>query len=135
VHRSGITRRASGSTRERSSPLEALGNGAEPDRLGAVLAVVVGDLLAPGRSTDASEHRAPAIVQGSNQRGGADWTLELGQQQSARTAEPEDHRAVGVERSALPVRKPAGQTIPNRHNGRMTATGRRLATARRSATE
>jgi hypothetical protein len=44
VHRSGIPRRAFQVARETSRSVEAVGNGPQPDRAGAVLALVVGDL-------------------------------------------------------------------------------------------
>ena len=48
--------------------------------------------------------------------------IELSQQQCARVAElPEDYRVVGVDGSAPPVRKPAGQIMPIQQNGRLIA--------------
>jgi len=44
VHRSGIARSAFQGPRETGRPLEAVGTGAEPDRLEAVVALVVGEL-------------------------------------------------------------------------------------------
>jgi hypothetical protein len=41
---SGIATRALQRARETGRPLEAVGNGGQPDRLGAVLAMVVADL-------------------------------------------------------------------------------------------
>ena len=49
-------------------------------------------------------------------------TVELSRQQSARMAElPEDYRVVGVERRAPVVRKPSGQIIRIRQDGRLMA--------------
>jgi len=60
-------------------------------------------------------------------------TVELSQQQSARVAElPEDYRVVGVDHSALLVRKPTGQILRIQQNGRLTAAT--IAARRRLAT-
>lgn len=49
-------------------------------------------------------------------------TVELSQKQSARMAElPEDYRVVGIDHSAPVVRKPTGQIIRIRQDGRVTA--------------
>ena len=47
MKRSGIATRGLGGPLETARPLAAVGNGAKPDRLGAVLALVVGDLARP----------------------------------------------------------------------------------------
>ena len=63
-------------------------------------------------------------------------TVELSRQQSARMADlPEDYRVVGAERRTPLVRKPSGQIIRIKQNGRMTAATtvarRRLAAVAR----
>jgi hypothetical protein len=76
VHRSGIAHRAFQDARETGRPSESLGHPAEPDRLDAVLALLVSDLartwtkqrskLQPpseeqhGETVDLSQHQAPA---------------------------------------------------------------------------
>ena len=44
MHPSGVARRELGAVRQAGRPLTAVGNGPQPDRLDAVLALVVGDL-------------------------------------------------------------------------------------------
>ncbi len=61
VHGSATARHAPGAARETGRPLEAVGNGAKPDRLGAVLALVVGDLARPW----AKQRRTRGLVPGN----------------------------------------------------------------------
>jgi hypothetical protein len=65
VHESGSAGRALGDARGISRPLEALGNGEEPDRLGTVLALVVGELARPWtkqkRKREPSSRRGAAL--------------------------------------------------------------------------
>jgi len=65
VHESGVAGRALGDPRGISRPLEALGNGEQPDRLGAVLALAVGELARPWtkqkRRREPSSRRGPAL--------------------------------------------------------------------------
>jgi len=134
VHGSATARHAPGAARETGRPLEAVGNGAKPDRLGAVLALVVGDLARPW----AKQRRTRGLIPGTGQRPSEParraemGTGELGQQQSARMAElREDYRVVGVERRAPLARRPTGQIIshpagrpPDRGRDRGTGAGR-----------
>jgi hypothetical protein len=123
VHGSGIAHRALQGAYETGRPLEAVGNGAEPDTSGAVLALIVVDLARAWtkqkrkRGPDAPERRsAPTDDQGEHME-----AVELSQQQSARMAElPEDYRVVGVDHSAPLGRKPTGQIIHIQQNGRLS---------------
>jgi hypothetical protein len=124
VHGLGIAHRASHGGYETGRPLEAVGNGAQADRLGAVLALVVADLTRTWAKQ--KRKRGPtlpnaAVLQPTIKE--STWkAVELSQQQSARMAKlPEDYRVVGVERRAPLVRKPTGQVIRIQQDGRLTA--------------
>jgi hypothetical protein len=122
VHGSGIARRALGGARETGRPLQAVGNEADPDRLGAVLALVLGDLARVGSRDRSEDRRSQRCSAPTSESGEHMETVELSQQQSARMAElPEDYRVVGVERNAPLVRKPTGQIIRIQQNGRLSA--------------
>jgi hypothetical protein len=119
VHRSGIAYRAIQGARETGRSLEAVGNVAEPGRLGAVLALIAGGLARTWARNGAAPHPTNEEQQME--------TVELSQQKSARTAElPEDYRVVGVELRTPLVRKPTGQIIRIQQNGRVTAARHRL---------
>ena len=63
VHGSGITHRALQGAHETGRPLEAVGNGAEPDTLGAVLTLVVVDLARAW--TKQKRKRGPTLPNGA----------------------------------------------------------------------
>jgi hypothetical protein len=63
VHGSGIAHRALQDAHETGRPLEAVGKGAEPDTLGAVLALVVGDLARTW--TKQKRKRGPTLPNGA----------------------------------------------------------------------
>jgi hypothetical protein len=140
VHGSEIAHRALQASCEPVRP-EAVGNWTKPDRLDAVLALVVGDLARSWtrRIRTRGPSSASAAEAPTSEFGVEIGTVELSQQQSARMAGlPEDYRVVGVERRTPLVRKPTGQIIRIQQNGRMTAATiaarRKLAAAARRRT-
>lgn len=77
MHRSGVARRELGAVRQAGRPLTAVGNGPQPDRLDAVLALVVGDLArswTKRRRTRRPSSRNGAELQRSSKES-TDWKL------------------------------------------------------------
>ena len=108
MRRSGIARRGLGAARQTGRPLEAVGNGAQPDLLDAVLALVVGDLARSWTGRRWTRGRVPATVPSTNRRV---RRVDMQAARAERRAEPaaqrriaelpEDYRVVGVERRHL----------------------------------
>ena len=116
VYRSGIARRGLGAARQIGRPLEAVGNGAKPDRLDAVLALVVGDLA---RSwTKRSRTRGPSSPNAAEVKRTSEESRDGG-----RRAQPAAERRLLGTDSGAPGRSRAWRTG---HCMNMLLTARQL---------